>query len=409
MRTPFLHPSGGQSHSIGHKVMSKNIFSTQDVKNQATRLEQYLTTRGVNVSRQQALEGVCRAVHGRPWNVVRTLATDHAQAPAASDARPALKAVYFTYEAHAGSGVRKPLAVLAQRWHQESGCSETVNINVQLHQMTDDEVLDLFKTQGTTAWLKLPGRREAHPREAEGKLMLTSSEAQDSFAQWIAAFRPHLLWDYLCYRFYAGPKSMAVGLLGLTVQKEKPDSWFVQMAAKVRSHSPTVDVREICRKQHPSQAAAEMALSQVVLSGVDLGAAMSICKDEATLDVVMGSGQAEEYFAEVVVPGRKDQVTGAPLVLEAGMSALTSKELKHITEDGKYYLDVVMLMSISQLMEGIESADDRVAERITGSVADLQDIAFEAAPVDLDLPQPPSDNIWMRVVADWSPAEYEAD
>lgn len=409
MRTPFLYPSGGQSHTIGHKVMSKNIFSTQDVKNQATRLEQYLNTRGVNVSRQQALEGVCRAVHGRPWNVVRTQATDHVEAPAGSDSKPALNAVYFTYETHTEPGVRKPLAVLAQRWHQESGCSETVNINVRLHQMTDDEVLDLFKTQGTTAWLKLPGRREAHPREAEGQLMLTSCEAQDPFAQWIAAFRPHLLWDYLCYRFYAGPKSMAVGLLGLTVQKERPDSWFVQMAAKVRSHSPTVDVREICRKQHPSQAAAEMALSHVVLSGVDLGAGMHICKDDATLEVAMGSGQAEEYFAEVVVPGRSDQVTGAPLVLEAGAPALTAEQLTAITAGGKYHLDIVFAISLSKLMEGVDICDSYVSKRITESEHGLEDILFEAAPVELGLPQPQSDNIWMRVVADWAPAEYEAD
>lgn len=388
--------------------MQENSFSTQKVKDQAARLAQYLNTQGVALSRQQSLEGVCRAVHGRPWNVVKTLATPSKGRATSEASLPELKAVYFTYLKTSDATNRCGLAVLAQRWHEASNMSETVNINVQLHQMTDAEVLCLFQTQGTTAWLKLPGRREAHPREAEGELMHTSCEAVDSFAQWLAAFRPHLLLDYLAYRFFAGPKALLEGLNGLLVE-EQDGAWFVRIPEDTHSRTG-MDLALLRGQPFDTQVQAEQALSRAILGGLASShPARQIREDLQTLAIEFGSGVADEHFAQPVVAGRKDVVTGAPLVLKNGDPALTRQQLKSITEGGKYYVDVVMLMSISKLMEGIETCDDYVAERITGSVAELPDILFEAAPLELNLPAPQSDNIWMRVVADWDSAAAGED
>lgn len=392
---------------IGHSVMSKTIFSPQTVKTQATRLAQYLTSRGVKVSRQQAIEGVCRAVYGRPWNVVKEVAVPPASAPEGAAASPELKAVYFSFKTHADSARRVPLAVLAQRWHEASGCSETVSLNVMLHQLSDTAVLELIYNQEDAA-LKLPGRRTAAPQEAEGGLMHTSCEATDTFAQWLAAFRPHLLLDYLSYRWIGSTKDVFFEATGLGVY-ERDGGWFVQIPEDTRSRR-RLALPHFCAIKRASRIEAEKALCYAVLSGLESdNLARSIKEDGATAGIVFGSGLSEECFASAAIAGRKDLVTGAPLVLIAGAPALTYQELKHITEDGKYYLDVVLLMSISHLMEGIESADDRVAERITGSVADLQDISFESASPELGLPHPQGDNIWMRVVADWCPSEVDED
>lgn len=105
------------------------------------------------------------------------------------------------------------------------------------------------------------------------------------------------------------------------------------------------------------------------------------------------------------VAGRADAETGVPLVLLPGAASPAPQQLRDITQEGRYYVDVVLQVDFSDLMQGIEAADDVVAERITGSVADLQDISFEAPPKELDLPQPDSGHFWMRVVADWDPQD----
>ncbi len=105
------------------------------------------------------------------------------------------------------------------------------------------------------------------------------------------------------------------------------------------------------------------------------------------------------------VQGRADAETGCPLVLAPGADRPSSQQLREITDEGRYHVDVILQIEFSDLMQGIEVADDVVAERITGSVADLQDISFEAPPKEVDLPQPAAGHFWMRVVADWDPSD----
>ncbi len=109
------------------------------------------------------------------------------------------------------------------------------------------------------------------------------------------------------------------------------------------------------------------------------------------------------------VLGRADAETGVPLVLLPGMNRPCAQQLRDITQEGRYYVDVILQIEFSDLMQGIEVADDVVAERITGSVADLQDISFEAPPKEVDLPQPAAGHFWMRVVADWDPSDSSDD
>jgi len=66
------------------KVTLKNPRN-QLVKDQARRLTDYLHTQDLTVTRTQSLEAIAHAVHGKPWNVVKTL--ELPEAAATRDAR----------------------------------------------------------------------------------------------------------------------------------------------------------------------------------------------------------------------------------------------------------------------------------------------------------------------------------
>lgn len=61
--------------TISQKPSRKDL--AQRTKEQAQRLSGYLKTQSITLSRTQSLEAIAQALHGKPWNVVRTLDGTH--------------------------------------------------------------------------------------------------------------------------------------------------------------------------------------------------------------------------------------------------------------------------------------------------------------------------------------------
>lgn len=107
------------------------------------------------------------------------------------------------------------------------------------------------------------------------------------------------------------------------------------------------------------------------------------------------------------MPGRADDATGEVLVLKPGAPHLTKAKLRGITDDRKYYVQVAVAVSISDLIDNdIEYLNDTVSEAITGSTADLSDLKFkrfnpanEASLVNTE------DFVFILVTADWDPTD----
>lgn len=111
------------------------------------------------------------------------------------------------------------------------------------------------------------------------------------------------------------------------------------------------------------------------------------------------------------IEGRHDEATGAPLLLAETAPPLEFKQLKHITDDGRFYVDVVVPVSVWKLAEyGLDWLNDHVSERITGSIADLEDLDYrrftpqDAAPLSAD-----EASLFIRVTARWEPMDPPED
>lgn len=86
---------------------------------------------------------------------------------------------------------------------------------------------------------------------------------------------------------------------------------------------------------------------------------------------------------------------------------LTNKQLRAITSDGEFFLQVAVPVSFEDLLGGdIDALNDQVSEAITGSAVDLQDLSFERY-----VPSNESDlhdvkqGVYVLVVADWAPTD----
>jgi len=379
---------------------------TQSVKDQAARLREYLNKHDVPLSSSLALESVCRAVYNRPWNVVQAM--EPRSKTSAAEA-PELSAVCFQYT---GARGKEALAMVARRWDVTTQTIESVNINQVLHQSSDEEILALFQTPRQEPWLHLTGRRWAHPSEGSGALVFSGTEERDDFAIWVAAFRPHLLLSYLSYRYIAGPKELLKQFTGVYVVEIAggEEGWQVTSPRDTSSLTPGVDLRALSRRAFDSQALAEEALCRALLGGLTSSASKArwIREDLATLDVVFGSGVAEEVPTLTKVQGRQCAETGAPLVLRDA-KPLSADELARITDNGAHYVDIVLQVDMNELLHGLDSFCDHLSERVTGSTADLEDIGYEAAPADLELPKPSQNHIWLQVIASWVPMEANGE
>lgn len=376
---------------------------TQVIKDQAARLRKYLDKHDIVLSSTLALESVCRAVHDRPWNVVQAL--EPRQNKVAPTAAP-VTAVYFGYRTQHGT---RPLAMIAHRWIAASQGVESININQALHQSTDAEILALFETPRQDPWLHLSGRRAAHPSEGEGALVFSGTEDRDDFAVWIAAFRPHLLLSYLAYRYLAGPKELFQTLTGVHVEPIPggAEGWQVSIPADTKSLSG-MDLRALTQKGFSSKESAELALAQALLGGFksSVNKARWIREDLATLEVEFGSGTAQEVTAKAVVAGRHSEAgDGAPLVLTGG--PLSAAQLRAITDNGKHYVDIVTQVALEELYSGMDYFGDHLSELVTGSIADLEDLSFKAAPTELNLPDPAKGSVWLQIFGGWVPMDQD--
>ena len=384
--------------------MNKTI--SQTTKDQAARLRTFLASRNVVLSSTQALEGISHAIYGRPWNVVQAMdSKNNADEFSGRKAKSEVSAVTFFYQTTQGE--TKTLPMVARRI--EDGVLVSEDISLRLHQSSDAELLSLMQTPREDMWLQLAGRRDAHPSEGRGKLVLSGSDYYDSFSIWLAAFRPHLLLDYLAYRLFCGPKSLFPSLFEMGIVQRDSGDWYLHIPYDTRSRQGfnLTGWREVA---FDSLEEAEWAFAVVLLGGLDSSnKRRDWLEDLATLHVVKGSGVVEEHFEEKRIPGRHCDKTGAPLVRHLGQGPLSQSELRRITDDCKHYVHIVLQVSMDQLFQGLDIFCDHLSELVTNSVADLEDIGYEAAPVELCLPQPAQNHVWLQVIANWAPPECLTD
>ncbi len=127
-----------------------------------------------------------------------------------------------------------------------------------------------------------------------------------------------------------------------------------------------------------------------------------------TVSAMLGA-QAPELPARI--EGRHDEATGAPLLLAETAPPLDFKQLKAITEDGLYYVDVVVPVSVWKLAEyGLDWLNDHVSERITGSIADLEDLDYRRfVPESAETLSADDAALFIRVTARWEPMDPPED
>lgn len=114
--------------------------------------------------------------------------------------------------------------------------------------------------------------------------------------------------------------------------------------------------------------------------------------------------------AQNTVAGRYDEQgnTGEVLVLRPGQPPLTKQQLREITNEGEFRLDIAVPVSLMDLFdaEDLEPINDQVSEAITGNTADLSDIGYERyTPADEAALIKVEHQLFLRVFAEWSPID----
>ncbi|MDO8416547.1 MAG: glyoxalase superfamily protein [Agitococcus sp.] len=108
----------------------------------------------------------------------------------------------------------------------------------------------------------------------------------------------------------------------------------------------------------------------------------------------------------LLVAGRQDNVTGTILVLEHESGSLSHEDLRRITDDGAYYVQIVVSISLSELIDGdIEVLNDTVSELITGNSGDLSDLSFNMYDRPLSQNQAEKQGVYITVTAQWDPMD----
>lgn len=122
-------------------------------------------------------------------------------------------------------------------------------------------------------------------------------------------------------------------------------------------------------------------------------------------NVIPCSGVVESDLATgTKVLGRADDETGAVLVMKPGQGALSVKELRAITNDGGDYLQVVIGISLGDLIDDdIEAINDK-AENIIASKGYLMDLTYEVYRGPLGF-EPAKDVVYILVNAGWDPSD----
>jgi hypothetical protein len=124
-------------------------------------------------------------------------------------------------------------------------------------------------------------------------------------------------------------------------------------------------------------------------------------------NVSSGDGSHEGSTPQLV-SGRLDDVngTGAILVLERESGPLSHDDLRRITENGTYFVQIVVPVSLSELIDGdIDTLNDTVSEMITGNSGDLSDLSFNPYGHPLSPTQAAKQNVYVTVTAQWDPRD----
>lgn len=372
-------------------MKSKNNSLQQQVKEQATRLSEYLGQNGHTLTRTLSIEAISRAVHGKPWNTVRTMANvDHA--PAAGSQSVGSSYAYFSYTDHCGAV--QPLSVVANL--EFGSLTMGVNMNTTLQSLGDPLVRDLYAAK-PAHWPEIYRVLESRAgglmkgQTAEGTQFRFGTTFGDSFAVWLKAFRPQLLWSYIASKEFGGLTEAETAGFYADADPGQESRWLYRFAAEGSDFS------------FGSQLDAELALCERFGHGSQEWSHDSTWK--SLVEVQAGSGQVEEVPSGHVsrVPGRADELTGATLFLQKG--PLSGQELEHITDSGQYPVDVAIPLSLWDMVcNDLEWLNDEASERITGSICDLEDLGYERADAPEDLGALPAEQVWVRVNAQWSPS-----
>lgn len=146
------------------------------------------------------------------------------------------------------------------------------------------------------------------------------------------------------------------------------------------------------------------------------------CDLSEVLSVAPGSGEyvgqvpseAETSSDDEAVPGRDLNYVdnrGAVLVMKLDDKPLSHKALRHITNDAEYGLRIAVPVELGELISGgMESLNDSVAEFITGSCCDLQDLVFERyVPENEATLVDTKEYVYILVAAQWGPSDGIGD
>lgn len=369
--------------------------AVQSLKDQAGRLSTYLSAQGLSLSRTQSLEAMSRAVHAKPWNTVRAGLKSKEVAPAAKPGHK--RYVQFSCAAH--NGARQPLSVTANLTFGSLVMS--VNLNTVLDEMPDDLVLALIEGEAGR-WPEIYRRIESQSdglfkgQTAEATQLAFATTFGDGMGLWVKAFRPHLLWAYMASKeFESLAQARSLHQCYVDEDPDQPGLWVYVMNG------------EGCDYSFDSRLQAELALCDKLSQRCH---ELKHAQDwEHLLTVRAGSGRCEDLPAAgspLRVAGRLDEDTGELLYLEKG--PLSTRELQRITDFGRYSLDIAVPVDVWELAsQDLEWLNDQVSEHITGSICDLEDLAYRRADTCVQTEASPPQQVWIRVSAQWTPVDAD--
>jgi len=128
-------------------------------------------------------------------------------------------------------------------------------------------------------------------------------------------------------------------------------------------------------------------------------------------EVTPCSGVVKATAVVEKVLGRLDAETGGVLVLKSGESHLSIEQLRKITDDARFPLQVAVPVGISQLIDGdIEVLNDMASEAITGSICGLTSISYERyIPADEGTLIDTKQELFILVSANWEIDDFLVD
>ena len=383
----FAHPSFTPLRGLVNSDWKHKMDITQS-KLKAKVLATYLREIGSPIKHGQALDAMARINGHRSWNAFS--AAEHASAEAA----PALP------------DVARPVALFVRR----GGARERLAVSARMR--TDDHRARAEFDAG--AWLS---QASDEVIEALVNIGFGGDYASDSAAEFMEPLDAGVarVFEYLdAAQELLGPRES----LGFEADLEPGPVW-----AYLRAFRYAVYVR-VCLREHfgsltavdarvlgalPPEAGADEQWAELGtrLEGglaAELGIALEALDVERDSGELEGGTQQPEEQPTQKVAGRLDPETGCHLVL-SDCKPLTHEELRRITSDGQYMLDIVLGVELEDIVQGIDSLNDHVSERITGSCCGLEGLSYWAYAGEDAVALAANYGAILRVRAQWRPSD----